>query len=101
MGMTAYQIMCLVGVPAIVAGFTGYLCGKFKKIKTDLESTKLGVQALLRDRLLQSYNRFKKNGYVTVDEKSNFENMWIQYHNLGQNGVMDSIHDEVLKMQVR
>ena len=66
-----------------------------KKAKDEEKKNKalsLGVQALLRDRLLQEYNAWIDRGYAPIYAKENFENLWTQYHNLGVNGVMDEIH---------
>lgn len=66
-----------------------------KKVKDEENKDKalrLGVQALLRDRLLQEYNKWFDRGYAPIYAKENFENLWTQYHNLGVNGVMDEIH---------
>ena len=57
-----------------------------------------GVQAMLRDRLLQGYRHYEEKGYADYDDRSNMENMYNAYHNLGKNGVMDSMHDKFLKL---
>lgn len=67
----------------------------YSRIKQNDEKTKavaLGVQALLRDRLIAEYNKYTEKGFAPIYAKENFENMWTQYHNLGVNGVMDEIH---------
>lgn len=67
---------------------------KANELKT--EAVQLGVQALLRDRLIHEYNKALDRGYAPIYAKENFENMWLQYHNLGKNGVMDEIHKEYM-----
>ncbi len=64
------------------------------------QSLKKGVQSLLRNSMLQSYRNFKQNG-CTVQDKSDFENMYLCYHALGQNGVMTEIYHEVMGMDER
>ena len=39
---------------------------------------KLAVQAILRDRLLQSFQFCKRQGFATSDDRQNFENMYVQ-----------------------
>ena len=56
----------------------------------------VGVQALLRDRLLQGYRHYEEKGYADYDDRSNMENMYSAYHNLGSNGVMDDMHNKFL-----
>ena len=62
-----------------------------KEIEAKTIAVQLGVQALLRDRLIQSYNYYMDKGYAPIYARENFENMWQQYHDLGQNGVMDGL----------
>ena len=69
-----------------------YFNKKAKDEKNENKAIRLGVQALLRDRLLQEYNKWIDKNYAPIYAKENFENLWIQYHNLGVNGVMDEIH---------
>ena len=57
-----------------------------------------GVQALLRDRMLHSYNKYTELGYAPVYAKENFENMYNQYHELGGNGVMTKLHVEFMEL---
>lgn len=69
----------------------------FKKISDNESKTKAiqaGVQALLRDRLIAEYNDGLRKGYARIYDKENFENMYIQYHSLGVNGVMDDIREK-------
>lgn len=96
--MTVYQILCLVGIPGVISGVTGYLIAKVQKQKGETEALKCGVQSLLRDRLLQSYKNFKEKGYARADDRENFENMYQQYHNLGKNGVMDDYRLKFLEL---
>ena len=64
------------------------------------EIIKRGVQALLRHDLYEIYNHWIKKGYCPNDVKNDVENMYNQYHNLGKNGVMDSMYHELLALPV-
>lgn len=75
---------------SIIRHFTNRIKASEKKT----EAVCLGLQALLRDRLIATYNCYSEKGYAPIYIKENFENMWIQYHNLGANGVMDEIHEK-------
>lgn len=69
----------------------------FVKVQANENKTKAiqaGVQALLRDRLIAEYNEAIRKGYARIYDKENFENMYVQYHSLGVNGVMDEIRDK-------
>ena len=62
------------------------------------KATMLGVQALLRDRLLQGYRHYEEKGYADYDDRSNMENIYNAYHGLGKNGVMDEMRGQFLKL---
>lgn len=58
------------------------------------EAMELGVQALLRDRMIDNYSRYSEQGYAPIYVRESFENCYQQYHALGGNGVMTDIHDK-------
>jgi hypothetical protein len=55
----------------------------------------LGVQALLRDRLLQAFNHYLARGWIGAGERDNIDNMYTQYESLGENNVISDIYDQV------
>lgn len=103
--MTVYNWLTLFGVPTIILAILTFtytrLSGKVKKTSKENEAIKLGIQALLRDRLYEVYSLAKKDGGSSHFERENFNNMYVQYHNLGANGVMDDIHDKFFKMPIK
>lgn len=72
-----------------------------KKERTEQESIKLGVQAILRDRLIQSYNHYMEVGCCAIHDRDNIINMYNQYHNLGANGVVDCLIEKLLELPVK
>jgi hypothetical protein len=91
--MTVYQILCILGVPALVAGI-------LKVIFSQIKGVKLGVQALLRSQMIDDYNKWADRGYAPIYARENFQNCWKQYHALGANGVMDDIHNKFLMLPI-
>ena len=88
--MTIYQWVCVLGIPGMLAGLVTFIKLQVHQNK----AMKLAVQAILRDRLLQSFQFCKRQGFATSDDRQNFENMYIQYHFLGGNGVMDDVRQK-------
>lgn len=93
---------------AVVSAVVASIISKGKTLKNkhnqDAEEfllLKKGVQALLRDKLYYLNDKGIKEGSVTVAEKNNFENIWNSYHNLGANGVMDSIHKDYMELPIK
>ena len=67
-------------------------------IRQGSRAIRRGLQALLCDRMRQSCQYFRKRGYATVEDKREFEYMYQCYHELGRNGVMTKLYEEVLAM---
>lgn len=62
------------------------------------EALERGVQALLRDRLIEIHDEYCPIHQIPLHVKDNFDNLYQQYHALGKNGVMDSFHEEVMDL---
>lgn len=92
--MSTWNWLSLFGVPTVVAAIVVSLWVQTKAIKH-------GVQALLRDRLIQGYRYFEEKGYADIDDRNNLENVYIQYHALGQNGVMDDLRKKFLALPTK
>lgn len=103
------QIASLVGVPSIISGIFALVLTKMlkkrdKKQAEIVEQNKvmeaqnkaimLGVQAFLRDRLLQGYRHYIAKGWADYDDRENLENIYQQYHALGANGIMDDMRNQ-------
>jgi hypothetical protein len=72
--MTVYQWVCVLGIPGMLAGLVTFI--KLQVYQN--RAMKLAVQAILRDRLLQSFQFCKRQGFATSDDRQNFENMYVQ-----------------------
>ena len=55
----------------------------------------MGVQALLRDRIIQAYNHYMNKGYCPIYGLENVEEMYKQYHALGGNGTITELVERV------
>lgn len=66
------------------------------------KATMLGVQALLRDRLLQAFRHYIQQGYADYNDRENVRNMYAQYEALGPNSVMSDLYEKftALPMQL-
>lgn len=89
--MSVWNWLCLVGIPTLIGTIVTALWVQTLAIKR-------GVQALLRDRLTQGYKYHEKEGWADIDDRNNLENIYVQYHNLGQNGVMDDLRKKFLAL---
>ena len=83
-----YWLEVLFGV--LVALFAWCYRRLSKRIKR-LSSVELGVQALLRDRIVQTYNHYNEKGYWPIYARENFDALYQQYKALGGNGAVESL----------
>lgn len=89
--MTVYQIISLLFGSGILVSCFKYFYSRLKENDKKTESVQLGVQALLRSKMIDEYNKWSERGYAPIYARENFQNMYNQYHNLGMNGVMDDL----------
>ena len=97
--MSIYQWFSLLGVQGIITLVLSWVISKklntadakAEQAKRETAAIAEGVKALLRDRLLQGYKHYIEKGYADMDDRSNMENVWRQYHALGGNGDMNDL----------
>ena len=59
------------------------------------EAERLGVQALLRDRLIWAHDHYMQKGCYPIYARENVEEMYTRYHALGGNGTVTSLVREL------
>lgn len=91
-------IISIVSATGILGIGTRAMITRMKHQEDRQNAIELGVQALLRERLLHNYNKYEAYGYAPIYAKENFENMYMQYRGLGGNGVMTEIHNTFMKL---
>ncbi len=57
-----------------------------------------GVEALLRDRIIDCYNKYEKKGVCPIYAKENVKRLYAPYHELGGNDVATELVDQLLEM---
>ena len=108
--MSTYQILSLAGVPTLVGIIIALIIKRplERRVQeaernqatqqTQSKAIMLGVQSLLRDRLLQAYRHYAHQGWACYDDKQNVLNMYTQYEALGPNSVMDQYHTRFMAL---
>ena len=97
--MTVYQWFSLLGVQGLITLVLSWVISnklntadaKAEQAKRETAAIAEGVKALLRDRLLQGYKHYIEKGWADMDDRTNMENVWRQYHALGGNGDMNDL----------
>ena len=58
-----------------------------------------GVQSLLRESIVNNYNRYSDKGVCPIYAKESIKKVYRAYHNLGGNDVATELYNKVLKMK--
>ena len=88
-------------IPASLGAGIGFLSSKLKKNKAKEKAIEEGVQALLRNELVREYREYKAKGELSILDKDNIEAMFEQYKNLGGNGTVKHLVEEILELPTK
>lgn len=58
-----------------------------------------GVQALLRESIVNSYNKYSERGACPIYGKESVKKAYAAYHQLGGNDVATELYQKILKME--
>ena len=74
------------------------LMGMVVDIQNCNKAQNIGLQAVLKDLLKIRYLEWLDKGFAPMDARDDLERMYQAYHNLGANGVMDSLRSRFLEL---
>ena len=95
------QIVLSYLIPTLLGAGLGFISTKFKKNKKKDLAIEQGVQALLRNEIIRRYREFETKGEISILDKENLEEMFEQYKNLGGNGTVKKMMDELLNLKTK
>ena len=97
--MSAHWVEWLFMIITAVIGF-GYraVLKKLSEEKTRNEAIAEGVQSLLRESIVSSYNKYNEKGYCPIYAKESTKKVYAAYHNLGGNDIATSLYNKILNM---
>lgn len=101
MEINILQIIVNYIVPFVLGGIIGIISSKLKKGKKKDLAIEKGVQALLRNELIRRYREFEEKGEISILDKENLEEMFEQYKDLGGNGTVGKMVDELLNLKTK
>ncbi len=88
-------------VPLILGAIIGFISTKLKKNQNKDKAIELGVQALLRNELVRRYREYEQKGEISILDKENMEAMFIQYKNLGGNGTVKHMMEDLFELPTK
>lgn len=96
-----YWLECLFGL--IVTGLTTVVAKINKRLKEEKirnQAIENGVRDILRMQILDTYERCKVSGTITVSRKDAIDSAYNSYHALGGNGTITQVHNELMGMPI-
>ena len=84
-----------------MTGIISYIKNKLSKDKKRERAIEEGVQALLRNELVRRYREYEIKGELSILDKENIEAMFKQYENLGGNGTVKHLMEELLNLPTK
>ena len=85
----------------IVIAVLGYVIKKIRNLYNKQKAVENGVQALLRNELIRRYREYEIKGEMTILDKENIEHMFNEYENLGGNGTIKQMYEELLGLPIK
>jgi len=74
------------------------ISARLKIEQTKNEAIAAGVQSLLRESIVNNYNKYSERGYAPIWAKESMKKCYAAYHNLGGNDVATELYNKILRM---
>lgn len=79
----------------------GYIVWLLKRQKKDRNANSRGTMLLLRVQLIEYHDKYMKMGEIPSYAYQNFIEMYKAYHELGGNGMVTKMHDEIEELHLK
>ena len=79
----------------------GYIVWLLKRQKKDRDANGRGTMLLLRVQLIEYHDRYMREGDIPSYALDNFIEMYEAYHELGGNGMVTAMYEEILELEIR
>jgi len=87
-------------VTALILSAIGYCIAKIKGIIKKQSAIENGVQALLRDRIIQLFNHYSSKNFMPIYARENAESLFREYSSLGGNGTVSGLVEMLMRLPV-
>ena len=87
----------ILGIPSIFT-MTIWCIKSCIRYTRQLKVLAKAQQAQMRSQLLEQYHRYIKDGYISAEHMEDWENQYQAYHSLGENGILDSRRETLMKL---
>jgi hypothetical protein len=87
-------------INVVFGGVITLLITMYRQKKKENDALKAGLQALLRDRIIQAYNHYVQDkGWIPIYAKESIDACYRSYEALGDNGVIDNLMEQINELQ--
>jgi len=80
--------------------FLTYMYKKLVNYNRMIKFVRDGVKVLLKTKIIEQYNYHKKQGSITIFDKQIISDLYSEYHNLGGNGVITDLIDDINSLPI-
>ena len=87
----------ILGIPSIFT-MTVWCIKSCIRYTRQLKVLAKAQQAQMRSQLLEQYHNYIKDGYISEEHMEDWENQYQAYHSLGENGILDSRRETLMKL---
>ena len=91
------DIMALVGIPSLFA-CVAWFSRKVLQFGRRLEILMNAQQKQMRRELTLDYHKYIAQGFIDDDDLDMWNASYLAYHELGENGIMDSRRADLIKL---
>lgn len=79
----------------------GYIVWLLKQQKKERDANSRGTMLLLRVQLIEYHEKYTALGEIPSYAYENFEEMYGAYHDLGGNGMVTKMHEEIHNLHLK
>lgn len=90
-----------VALPIVLTALMGYIVWILKHQKKDRDANSKGTMLLLRVQIIEYHDKYIREGKIPSYAYENFDEMYQAYHELGGNGMITKMYEEVKELHLR
>lgn len=90
-----------IALPIVLTALMGYIVWLLKKQKKDRDANSKGTMLLLRVQLIEYHDKYMAIGSIPSYAFENFCEMYEAYHELGGNGMITKMKEEVKELHLK
>lgn len=90
-----------IALPIVLTTLMGYIVWLLKKQKKDRDANSKGAMLLLRVQLIEYHDKYTILGAIPSYAYENFCEMYEAYHELGGNGMITKMKEEIDELHLK